>query len=199
MTNEKLESLEPNEAVRRQQALAVGSRLRQARQDAGLSLADIAAATGLSRGFISKCERGLSAASLATLLRWTASLGIGVAALFDSVDSPARLENRKPYHHARGITEYLLSPTDESRFQSFEEHIEPGASPDRRYWSVNADVALVYVISGSLDVYFDLGERVVALEAGEALTYAPREPHRWVNPSRAFPTDIIIFNVPATF
>lgn len=199
MTDGETKREEPDDAVSRQQALAVGSRLRQTRQNAGLSLADVALATGLSRGFISKCERGLSVASLATLLRWTASLGIGVGAVFENVDSPARRGNRKPYHYARGITEYLLSSADEGRFQAFEEHIEPGASPDRRYWSVNADVALVYVISGSLEMYFDLGERVVVLEAGETLTYSPREPHRWINPSRSFPAEIIIFNMPASF
>ena len=184
---------------RREQVKTAGERLRQTRLRAGRSLADVAAATGLSRGFISKCERGLSSASLDSLLRWTASLDITVAALFDSVGNPSRLDTRRPFHHAVGVSEYLLSPTEENRFQVFEERIEPGASPDRRFWSVNADVALVYVMSGSLDVLFDHGTRVVKLEEGEALTYLPREPHRWFNPSKVAPSDIIIFNMPATF
>ena len=122
-----------------------------------------------------------------------------VAALFDVVGNPARLDDRRAFHHAKGVAEYLLSPTEETRFQLFEERIEPGASPDRRFWSVNADIALVYVVSGNLEMLFNHGERLVRLEEGEALTYPPREPHRWVNPSESTPTDIIIFNMPATF
>jgi len=184
---------------RRAQLQAAGVRLRALRLEAGKSLADVAAAAGLSRGFISRCERGLSSASLDSLLRWTASLGTTVAALFDSVDNPSKLDVRKPFHHAEGVSEYLLSPTEEDRFQVFEERIEPGASPDRRFWSVNADVALLYVMSGSLRVLFDHGRRIVELEAGEALTYLPREPHRWLNPSPSTPTSVIIFNMPAAF
>ena len=193
------ESAEGAAADRPAQLRTAGARLRQARVQAGKSLADVAASTGLSRGFLSRCERGLAAASLDSLLRWTASLGITVAALFDVVGNPSRSDDRKAFHHAKGVSEYLLSPTDESRFQVFEERIDPGASPDRRFWSVNADIALVYVASGSLEVLFNHGERLVRLGEGEALTYSPREPHRWVNPSESSPTSIIIFNMPATF
>lgn len=177
------------------QGESVGSRLREARLQRGMSLADIGAATGLSRGFLSRVERGLSSASLASLLQWTKALETTVASLFESdLDGPD-LSSRTPAFEAEGVTDYLLTK-DESRFEVFEEHLEPGQAPDRRFWSVDADYAFVYVIRGALQIEFDHGERTVELRAGDLHVYQPREPHRWTNTSGER-TVLLIFDTPA--
>ncbi len=63
--------------------LAVGQRLRALRQARNLSLKAVAAATGLSIGYLSQVERGLSSPSLRVLTGVADLLGIGLGALFD--------------------------------------------------------------------------------------------------------------------
>jgi transcriptional regulator with XRE-family HTH domain len=177
-------------------AQVTGARLKRIRLHRGMSLAQLAAVTGLSRGFLSRAERGLSAASLGSLLEWTKALDITVATLFEPglerIDRPSRV----PVFAMPGVADYLLTSPQETRFEVFEEHLEPGRAPDRRFWSVDAEYAFVYVIRGALEIELDHGERKVQLVAGDLHVYSPREPHRWTNasPDR---TVLLIFESPA--
>jgi quercetin dioxygenase-like cupin family protein len=46
-----------------------------------------------------------------------------------------------------------------------------------------ADVELVYVLRGSLELR--VRDEVHELEEGDTLTYSPRDPHTWRNPSES--------------
>lgn len=163
-----------------------------------MSLAEVAAKTGFSRSFLSKAERGFSSTSLSSLLRWTAALDISMASLFEI--RPGLAENRclTPCYETNGVKEYLLTPLEERRFEVFEEHLEPGCGPDRRYWSVDADFAFVYVISGRLEIVFGHDEHRVELETGDLHVYSPRTPHRWMNTSSER-TVALVCDSPASF
>ncbi len=63
--------------------MTIGERLRAARRERNLSLADLARVTSLSRGFISQVESGRSNPSLASLRKLTAALGLPAGAFFD--------------------------------------------------------------------------------------------------------------------
>ncbi|HKP54279.1 MAG TPA: helix-turn-helix transcriptional regulator [Chloroflexia bacterium] len=63
--------------------MTIGERLRAARRERNMSLADLARETKLSRGFISQVESGRSNPSLASLRKLTASLGLPAGAFFD--------------------------------------------------------------------------------------------------------------------
>jgi transcriptional regulator with XRE-family HTH domain len=54
--------------------MGVGARIRDARRRAGLSLAELAGASSLSKGFLSQVEREISTPSLASLKRIAAAL-----------------------------------------------------------------------------------------------------------------------------
>ena len=75
----------------------------------------------------------------------------------------------------------LLSSGDERRFHVTESHIPPGGSAGEELYTLPADVELVYVLSGSLELR--VGEETHELEQGDTLTYSPRDPHSWRNPS----------------
>jgi transcriptional regulator with XRE-family HTH domain len=62
--------------------LAVGRRLRALRHARGLSLKAVAARTGLSIGFLSQVERGLSSPSLRVLTQIADVLEVGLSNLF---------------------------------------------------------------------------------------------------------------------
>src|SRR5438067_12463396 len=68
--------------------IELGERLRAIRVLRRRTLKDIATAAGVSESFVSQVERGRSSASVATLQRLAAALGIEISDLFATVGLP---------------------------------------------------------------------------------------------------------------
>jgi transcriptional regulator with XRE-family HTH domain len=62
--------------------VAIGREVRAFRKKLGITVSDLARATGLSLGMLSKIENGVTSASLTTLQRLSRALGVPVTALF---------------------------------------------------------------------------------------------------------------------
>jgi transcriptional regulator with XRE-family HTH domain len=164
--------------------LRVGARLRARRKELGLTISEVAERAGLTAGFISQLERDLTSASLSSLYRICAVLGIRVGNLVDDVPAGRliRREEQARRSIAMGDAEHLLlSSRDERRFHVTESHIPPGGSAGEELYTLPADVELVYVLRGSLELR--VGEETHVLEEGDTLSYSPRDPHTWRNPS----------------
>ncbi len=164
--------------------IQVGPRLRAARRERGLTISEVAEQAGLTAGFISQLERDLTSASLSSLYRICAVLGIRVGNLIDEVPSGKliRREQQTRRSLAMGDAEHLLlSSREERRFHVTESHIPPGGSAGDELYTLPADVELVYVLRGSLELR--VGDEMHVLEEGDTLTYSPRDPHTWRNPS----------------
>src|SRR3954464_13379461 len=166
--------------------IRVGARLRAQRVERGLTISEVAERAGLTAGFISQLERDLTSASLSSLYRICAVLELRVGHLVDDVPAGRviRREEQSRRSLALGQAEHLLlSSGDERRFHVTESHIPPGASAGDELYTLPADVELVYVLSGSLEL--QLGDATHELEQGDTLTYSPRDPHTWRNPSES--------------
>ena len=164
--------------------IRVGARLRARRLERGLTITEVAERAGLTAGFISQLERDLTSASLSSLYRICAVLELRVGDLIDDVPAGRliRREEQARRSLALGDAEHLLlSSRGERRFHVTESHIPPGGSAGEEPYTLPADVELVYVLSGSLELR--VGDEVHALEQGDTLTYSPRDPHTWRNPS----------------
>jgi len=164
--------------------IRVGARLRARRQERGLTIAEVAERAGLTAGFISQLERDLTSVSLSSLYRICAALDLRVGNLIDDVPAGRliRRDEQARRSLAMGDAEHLLlSSGDERRFHVTESHIPPGGSAGEEQYTLPADVELVYVLSGSLELR--VGNEVHELEQGDTLTYSPRDPHTWRNPS----------------
>jgi transcriptional regulator with XRE-family HTH domain len=164
--------------------LRVGARLRARRLERGLTISEVAERAELTAGFISQLERDLTSASLSSLYRICAVLGIRVGSLVDDVPAGRliRREQQTRRSLALGSAEHLLlSSGDEPRFHVTESHIPPGASAGDGLYTLPADVELVYVLSGSLELR--VGDETHLLGEGDTLTYSPRDPHTWRNAS----------------
>jgi transcriptional regulator with XRE-family HTH domain len=158
-------------------AVPVGNRLRALRKERGMTIPQLAAATGLTNGFISQLERDLTSASLSSLARIAAALDVRLGHLVDGTpigEGPTVL-------NLRGQAHVLLSSPDEMRFHVTESHIEPGATAGEELYSLPCDVEIVHVVEGVLEL--QVGEETSLLRAGDSFTYAPRDPHTWRNPS----------------
>lgn len=66
----------------------VGNTLRDLRQKHGLTIAEVAEQTGISRGMLSKIENAQTATSLETLAKLATSLGVSLSTLFRNYNMP---------------------------------------------------------------------------------------------------------------
>jgi transcriptional regulator with XRE-family HTH domain len=163
--------------------LKFGRHLRSAREAVGLTLQDVASATGLTKGYLSQIERDLSSPSVSTLWRICNVLGITVGDLTE----PKVLE-AEPIHAERiplvgdpQNAHFSRSDYYDPRFFASESKIAPGGSLSDEPYSIAGDLEFVYVISGRLE--FEVRGRTYTFKAGDAFTYSIRDPHRWRNPS----------------
>lgn len=179
--------------------LPIGRRLRKARLDLGLTLDQVALSVGLTKSFLSQLERDGTSASVASLQRICQALGVRIASLLEpSSHSLLRHENRTPITFGGdGVLDYVLTPPDERRLQVFETHIAPGGGAGEELFIAEIDVDLILVLEGALEIKFE--DRTVLLGVGDALTFSPREPHTWRNPSSSNDTVVIIAATPAGF
>lgn len=166
--------------------LAVGLRLRALRQERGLSLKAVAALTGLSIGYLSQVERGLSSPSLRALTQVADLFGVGLGALFGPPEGTAadgivtRAGERAALTLWRaGITKQLLTQGD-AALSLFLMQLAPGAG--------TGDAPLVHdgeeaglVMEGGLVLTVE--DTTAELGPGDSFRFASRRPHRYRNPS----------------
>ena len=157
---------------------------------------DLAERADLTPGFISQLERDLTSVSLASLARICDVLGVTIGHLADP--APGVLVYRRGEQPVAepGFQdqEHRLLVTRESRFNATRSRIAPGAGPGEGLYTLPADVELVYVLAGSLEL--KVNDEVFQLESGDALTYSPRDPHTWRNPSPDQDADVMWFAIP---
>lgn len=174
----------------------IGARLRSLRRDRGMTMAELATATDLTSGFLSQLERDLTSVSLSSLARICAALDVRFGDVLDSAPTGAVIR-RKDARAWTGIgahVDLLLSSRDERRFHLMESHIPPGAGAGEALYTFPADVELVYVLSGSLELQAE--GKLFRVDAGDTLTYSPREPHTWRNPSEGEQAVVLWFSIP---
>jgi transcriptional regulator with XRE-family HTH domain len=182
--------------VPRNADLRVGARLRTLRRERGLTIEQVAGATGLTKGFISQLERDTTTPSLSSLARICDALGVRMGDVFESASPDLVRLIRKDERQAVewNPNHFLLSPPQEGRLQAIESHLPPGVGAGDEAYSFPGDVEFVYVLSGALELR--VGDETYQLEAGDALTYPLREPHTWSNPSPDEPARVLWVAVP---
>ena len=155
----------------------IGQQLKAARQARRMTLAEVAEAAGITKGFLSKIERDQASASVASLMRLCETLGLSVGELFTA--TPGDVVRRGAYppinFGGTGMTEFLLTPHGERRLQAILSEIEPGGGSGDEPYSLPADVEFVFVVSGRLAV--TLRNEEIVLGPGDALSFAPHVPH----------------------
>ncbi|WP_343948397.1 helix-turn-helix domain-containing protein [Nonomuraea longicatena] len=177
----------------------IGTRLRQARMDTGLTLSEVAERSGLTKGFISQLERGLSRASLASLRRICSALDLSLSALLDEPDTePDTVADHAPSASMDGVgtVNRLLTPHGFAAFQVLHTTVEPGGHSDGGSACDPGFVHFVHVLAGVLDLTVEGIEH--ALAAGESLMIPRGGVLGWSNPSPTDDTTLLwVFSPPA--
>jgi transcriptional regulator with XRE-family HTH domain len=174
----------------------VGARVRSLRRERGLTIEQLAAATGLTKGFISQLERDRTAPSLSSIARICDALGVRLSHIFEAEPPPAlvRRQERVPGDRTLTSQSYLLSSREEPRFQVIESEVAPGAGAGEELHSLPGEVEFVYVLEGALELR--VSEETHTLQAGDAITYRLSKPHTWRNASETEPLRVLWVSVP---
>jgi transcriptional regulator with XRE-family HTH domain len=166
--------------------LAVGAAVREAREAAGLSVAALAARSGVSRAMIAKIEREEAQPTAALLGRLSGALGISLSALVaraERADSPVARAGDQPVwvDPATRYRRRALSPLPGGRLELIEIALPAGAVIGYpREASLAADQQ-VWVLEGELTVREDGTEH--QLHAGDCLSMHPRTAREYATAS----------------
>ncbi|GAA3703977.1 helix-turn-helix domain-containing protein [Arthrobacter ginkgonis] len=163
--------------------LAIGAKIRAARQAQRMTIEQVAESTGLTKGFLSRVERDLTSPSVASLVTLCQVLSLSIGDLFAQPDTHlVRLaEAPRISLGGEGIVERLLTARSEQRLQVIRAVIEPRGAGEAELYSVDCEVEVLHVVSGSFVLV--LANERLELEAGDSVTFPGREPHSWINPA----------------
>ncbi len=182
---------------------ALGMRLRQLRKERGWSLQELARRTGVSIGYLSQVERGLSAASLKLVFQAAEALGIGLASFFSADGAPPEAEPvaiRKVERGQLGLwqagisKELLTPPRDASRLNLFLVHLDPGGTTGGEDYLHDGEEAGL-VLSGRIELTVD--GRSWSLSEGDSFRFRSNRPHRFRNDGDT-PASVLWVNVTGT-
>ncbi|WP_210506244.1 helix-turn-helix domain-containing protein [Naasia sp. SYSU D00057] len=161
--------------------LTIGPRLRATRLAQGLTIAQLAEATGLTKGFVSRVERDETSPSVATLLTLCQVLSLPIGSLFEAPEHEVIRLDEAPHINFGGslVEERLLTPRSEAGIQLLRSVLDPGASGGDDFYTITCELEVLHVLSGGITLRFP--QHDVELAAGDTVTLKGREPHTWVN------------------
>jgi DNA-binding transcriptional MerR regulator/mannose-6-phosphate isomerase-like protein (cupin superfamily) len=174
-----------------------GQRFRRLRARRGLSLAQVARATGVSVGFLSSLERGQMHSSVATLRRIARFYRTNILSLFETAGENPRLvrpAQRKILETNAGVRMELLAWGN----TAMEPHLfrikRRGGSGES--YSHEGEEFL-HVLRGEFEIWLGDTEHY-RLKMGDSLYFESSTPHRWRNPGRT-EAWLLWVNTPPTF
>src|ERR1700694_2102918 len=180
-----------------QSSLLPGQRFRRLRTRRGLSLAQVARATGVSVGFLSALERGQMRSSIATLKRIARFYRTNILSLFEAAGDNSRLvrpAQRKILETTPGVRMELLA-WGHTAMEPHLFRVQPGGGSGESY--AHEGEEFLHVLRGDFEIWLNSGEHY-RLKPGDSLYFESSTPHRWKNPGRS-ETWLLWINTPPTF
>jgi transcriptional regulator with XRE-family HTH domain len=182
--------------------MRLGANLREARSRRGWSIADLAAAAGLSKGFVSQVENDKTSPSLDTLERLAAALEMPIIELLRAPDAtpPAPYVLRRAFApdsllpNRRGPEVVALTPPGGPLSVYIVELPAGAALGDSSHSHEGAESCLV--LAGQAQA--DQAGVWTPLAVGDAVTWTPGQRHRLINPGPGPARLLISLTAPAT-
>lgn len=174
-------------------ATTVGSRLKQLRMQAGLTLENLAVRSGVSRAMLSNVERAEKSPTLAVFVRIAKGLDVQLSTLMGAEPSRAKIVTIRAAQRLTfkdpesGFERHILSPTHANGGVELLLHRIPAGKSSGtlpRYKSSTEKYLVVQ--AGKLQVR--IGNKVHSLNAGDAFYFDVNEPYRFDNPGRSMCT-----------
>ena len=179
--------------------MQLGKKIRDLRLRRGLTVQQLAVATGLSKGFISQVENSRTSPSLATLQDLARSLETSVAYLVVEEEQVPHVirAGERPRLQVGGNTSLVevLSAQPKRNLELILVELPAGVTAgDKRHYHHGEEVVLC--VEGRVSL--TCGEHVIVLESGDSCHYDGRVPHAVENAGPAA-ARILIAMTPAAF
>lgn len=165
---------------------SLGNLIRSARKEAGLTLQEVAGATGLSISYLSQIERNLLTPAVGALRRIADVLHVPAGTLVFAREprgssnfvTVIRDGEHRRYSFPQSSVDYqLLTPDLRRRSSLLRIVAEPGAESGPAMTHEGEDV--VFVLKGRLVV--EVADVRHELEVGDSMCFNSELPHRWFN------------------
>jgi len=161
----------------------LAARVRLLRQEKGITLASLAAQTGVTKGFLSQVERGMKAPSISTLMRVAQVLDVTVGTLFEGGKKPepaysiVRVKERQRYAREGSLYGYHYEAIAfRKALKKMEPFIVfPPLRTPHKFFRHEGD-EMMLVLSGRIQV--DLAGELIVLRPGDCLYFDASTPHR---------------------
>ncbi len=179
--------------------MQLGKKIRDLRLRRGMTVQQLAEATGLSKGFISQVENSRTSPSLATLQDLARSLETSVAYLVveeEQVPHVVRAGER-PRLQVGGTTSHVevISAQPKRNLELIMAELPAGMTAgDKRHYHHGEEIVLC--VEGRVSL--TCGEHVILLDAGDSCHYDGRVPHAMQNAGTGT-AKILIAMTPAAF
>ncbi|MCD6568016.1 MAG: cupin domain-containing protein [Dehalococcoidia bacterium] len=165
----------------------LGEKIKQARKEKGLTLAEVGKIVKCSPSFISGIERGKVSPSIATLKRIAAALETHIVDFFVAPGVPAepvvmKEKDRTQISMSRWKAEVnlLVRSTTGKRMSPFYTVIQPGGGAPGKYSHEGEEFGIV--LKGDLEI--TLNDTIYRVKEGESFYYSSMLPHSWINPTQ---------------
>ena len=178
-----------------EQPLDVGARVRDLREQRGLSMRALAELCELSPNAISLMERGKTSPNVSTLHRLAKALQVHITAFFEDREERARLVlsrvgERPVVGQEQPLLKSLGSGLEEQLMDPFEVTLQPGSGSGQQVMSHDGQ-ELVYCLQGELE--YRVEGHVYLLGPGDSLMFEARQPHSWRNPGTRSTRFLMVF------
>ncbi len=196
------------ESAAKQNAFDLGNEIRQLRKVRGMTLQQLALASGRSVGFLSQVERNLTRPSVTALQDVSSALDVHIGWFFpedvggdaEERDIIVRANHRRKLTYSElsgteylGLHDHLLSANLNGNLALGMSRYEPGASSgDDCYRHEGEEAGLL--LSGQLELTVD--DKVYQLQPGDSFSFDSTRSHRYVNPSEKDEAVVIWANTP---
>jgi transcriptional regulator with XRE-family HTH domain len=163
---------------------AIGGRVRQGRGSRGWTLDQLAERSGVSRRMLVSIEQGSANPSIATLLRLSDALGIGLPALVDMDRSPRLQVTRAGaapvlWRGPAGGRAVLVAGTEPPDVtELWDWTLGPGESHSSEAHAAGTR-EMLFVLDGQLELR--VGEHAEVLATGDSASFAGDLAHEYVN------------------
>lgn len=163
----------------------LGRRIAAFRALSGMSLRSLAAASGVSSSFLSQLENGRTSASIGSLRKISAALGVSPAKLLDDSADHTRgvlkAADRPTLPLEPGSQKYVLALPPLRNLEVYAGVLGPGSSTSAENYTHGNAQEIFIVTEG--EVIFELGGERYPMSTDDSIEFLSSVPHRALNES----------------
>lgn len=182
--------------VNNSNATVLADIIRDLRKRKRMTVRQLASEIDRSIGFISQIERGLSQPTVEDLTAIAAAMGVSIEIFAQPAKQPLQRwvtqpDERRSLRYARGVTDYVVSPSLSGKMVMFETHLEPGADFGERGITEDSEQC-GYVLEGELTIW--VGNEVLTIGAKGGFQIPGGIPCRYANRGFSITRVILVYS-----